>query len=381
MCETPLLHFKKKSNKMAKKKPNEIFISPVQRKSVQGRSDYSYVDSQGNIRSMDRSFAKGVAKRINFPASRDGSSIKTGLERLIDNPWYEIDLNDVPEHLNYGVSWSAKMPDIIKKPKISKQLELEIKFDLAENYLTNRKNLSHSFKRRDKDAKPNYLETFSALLYDRPNRFDDTTLRSALIMELAKVSNRIANSKKEVNPSRHHFYISQENEAAVERAIKDDFINDAITDLTLLRRNHDSFMSYQIAIVLGIVKSRVASAVVKDALNGFIKSKTKTQMQNIKDFNRIIDLLNEGIEGKNKLYIEYLLKQATNNNVISLKNGRHIWHSKKGIENIYDLGTKRDKVLKLFYDEFIKFDEDINAENWYGELVEELKTKGIKLEE
>ena len=247
-----------------------MFVSPVQRTSVQGRGEYAFVKPDGTAIPAGRSFAKNVGKRYNFPSTIDGTHIKTGLERLVRNPWYEKDIDNpnegLPPYFHIGSDWMADVENIVNKENITKQLELEIRFNLKRGQLTNRKLLKAAFKSRSRtmDDPYNYLETFSIILYDRPNRFDDTTLRGALAMELCKCAPKIANTKAKSNPSMHHFYISEENEAAIERAARQDIINDAVTDLTLLRRNHDAFLSYQVAVILQQVKGRVAPIVIKE---------------------------------------------------------------------------------------------------------------------
>ena len=361
-----------------------MFISPVPRKSVQGRGEYVYVKPDGTPVPADRSFAKDAEKRYSFPQTVDGTSLNTGLDRLVSNPWYnktkESIRENLPAHLQIGASWNKEFDRVIADEQISKQFELEVRFNLEEGTLTSQKNLDHRFKQRKKDAVPTFLEKFYVILYDRANRFEDTTLRSALVQELAKVSGKIASSKANSNPSMHHFYISEENEADIERTIKADIVNDAIADLVMLRRNHDPFFAYQVAVVLKKIKGAVAPVTVKDTLNEFIASSNKRQLNNIKQFNNIIKLIAKGAEGMNKLWIMYCLQQAVNTNVISISGGSYIWHSKKGIDNLHNLGTNQKTVLKLFYEEFQKFQgEDDETENWYKDLLIELRSKGVKL--
>jgi hypothetical protein len=354
-----------------------MYLSPVERKSVQGRSDYAFIDSNGNIIAMKRSFAKEASKRYMFPSSIDGTRVVTGLDRPVDNKWFNLDISEVM----VGPKWESKMEEIVKKPSITKQLELEIRFDLPQGTLTDKKNLHHSLKLRDKDAKPNFLESFYVVLYDRPNRFTDDTLRGALTVEMAKVSGKIATSKAVVNPSKHDFYVSEENEAAIERAAKQEIINNAITDLTLLRRNHTEFMRYKVAVILDLVKGIVSEVVVRDEYNKFITDTSAKQLENIEKFNNITATLNDGTRGLDKLQVMYVLKQAVNSNAMSISSGEYLWHSKKGVQNLYNLGSRYDKILKLFMDEFEKYTINSEQDNLYGDLVAELKTRGIRIDE
>jgi len=370
---------------MKKRTVTTMFIKPVQRTSVQGRSNYHYVSPTGELINANRSFAKDVGKIYNFPATSDGTAIVTGLGRMVDNPWYNKDPKNVneglPEHYFVGANWMNQVEKLVTYPEITKQLELEVRFNKPEGFLTDQKNLHFSLRQRKDSDKANYLETFQAVFYDRSNRLDDTTLRSALIMELAKVSKKIAKDKDAINPSKHDFFIATEDEAVIERNNKQDIINDAITDLTLLRRNFTFFVRYQVAVVLGQVKGIVNEHTLKGALNSFIASNTKTQLKNIDKFNELYALIQQGKEGLEKLWIKYLIQQALNSHVMSVNSGHYIWHSKKDVSNLFDLGSNEKKVFKLFYDEFIKYGEEDIVENHYNDLLQELKTKGIKTEE
>ena len=104
-------------------------------------------------------------------------------------------------------------------------------------------------------------------------------------------------------------------------------------------------------------------------------------MTNIQKFNEIIKLINEGAEGMRKVWVLYLIQQALNSNIMSTKAGEYIWHAKKGIDNLYNLGSSKKQVVKLFEAEFDKYQGDDDIENWYKDLLDELKTKGVKLEE
>jgi hypothetical protein len=362
-----------------------MFITPVAHESVQGRGQYMFIKADGTTVNAERSFARTVEKRYNFPRKPDGHYLKTKLSRMIPNPWYDKDVNtindDLPEHYHVGADWIPKIGDIVKLEQISKQQELEIRFNLVENALTAKCNLDSRPSNRGPNDKANMLEAFTIILYDGPNRFDNTSLRGCLAMELAKVHSRIAESKLRVNPSKHHFYISAENEEVIEKNRRQEIINDAITDLTLLRRQHTQFMRYKIAVILGLVKGSVSADTLKEALNDYIGKVNNRQLDNIKKFNELITLVNLGQEGLDQLHIKYLAKQALDMNIIGSSAGTYTWYSKKDYPNVYNLGSNYNKVLKFFSDEELKYDEDSPEGNWYYELIKELKVKGVQIEE
>ena len=97
---------------------NTVFITPVERKSVQGRSDYSYLDSTGNLIPMKRSFSKGAGKKYNFPAHIDGRSIKSDLSRSVINKWYQQDPHNLDLHLKVGPQWENRMETVVSKEGI-----------------------------------------------------------------------------------------------------------------------------------------------------------------------------------------------------------------------------------------------------------------------
>lgn len=367
------------------KKYANIFITPVQNKSVQGRSEYVVVKPDGTTLPAERSFSKGVGKRYMFPRRGEGKNVVCELSRLVDNPWYNKTSENVneglPNHYKMGGNWINKLKDISELKKISKQQELEIRFDLEDNNLTSSCNLDYRFTMRKEGDRPNELESYTIILYDNPNRFDNTTLRGSLAMELTRVNGKIAKNKKNVNPSRHHFYISSENEEVMERNAKQNVINNAITDLTLLSRNQSLFMRYQIGILTSVIKGKVSESTLTEALNNLIVVKSNRQMNNIEKFNEFIDIVNTGAEGVEKLYLMYLIKQATDTNIIGTSGGSFTWYSKKGQDHVYDLGTSYSKLLKFFVDEELKYNRESPEGNWYHELIQELKTKGVQIDE
>jgi hypothetical protein len=350
-----------------------LFINPIPRQSVQGRHQKYFINSTGDKIETKDTMAENVYKTYHFPLSPTSGRLVTGLNELVPNPYLGLK----PETLTVGSFWRNKMAELVNKPQILKQTLFEIKFNREEGFY-NDEAKHYEMRKRKSEDKDSYLQSFSILLYDRPNRFDDTTERGALAMQLAKVHGRIADSKDEMNSVKHHFYISEENEDELERNKKQDIINDAITDLTLLRRKQSDFKMYQLAIVLNTVRGSASSSRVKDSLNAHITDTGKSQMSNINKFNSIQVLM----KGKsyNKFYIMYLIQQAINSNVISIREGHYVWHSKSGIPNVYKISTKYETVLNFFVMELEKYDEASSDDNWYNDLREEIRAKNIKVD-
>ena len=142
--------------------------------------------------------------------------------------------------------------------------------------------------------------------------------------------------------------------------------------------NYPDFVAFQLAIVLDLVKGPVNAVMVRNALDDYLWKQDKDMRQRISKFNRLTDKI-DSKEGMENLYLRYILQSALNTNTIGIINGNYIWFAKKDVRNLYNLGTKEDMILTLFYTEMMKFDPKIEVENFYGDLITELRYKGVKL--
>jgi hypothetical protein len=84
-------------------------------------------------------------------------------------------------------------------------------------------------------------------------------------------------------------------------------------------------------------------------------------------------------EGMNKLHIMYIVQQAINTRVFYIAGGQYFWTSKKGIANLYKLGTNIRSIYNMFAQEKLTYNEGSGQENIYGDLIDELKHKGVRL--
>ena len=69
-------------------KGQKIYVVHVPRTSAQGRHTYEYKRDDGTTSSMGRTRSKGIS--IPFSFVRNGNQLLTGLDELIDNPYYEF---------------------------------------------------------------------------------------------------------------------------------------------------------------------------------------------------------------------------------------------------------------------------------------------------
>jgi hypothetical protein len=236
-----------------------------------------------------------------------------------------------------------------------------------------------------KAEEPSFLQKFKIVLYDRPNKFTTETPRGRMAIQLISRLNTIAKSKQLVNSAFHNYYVSEENEAEKEKLKKQDYINDAIYHLYGMKKENTDYQNYMVAILMKhsdgkvLLKGKVNSDTVRRKLNTFVTGDSPQQLQNIKRFMDVSKLLKTS-EGMETLHIKYLIQQAINSNVMSVRDGYYVWHSRQGEENVYKF-TNYKTLYSLIKKEFEVYNEnEKEITNWYGELVKEVKGKGITIE-
>lgn len=74
-----------------------------------------------------------------------------------------------------------------------------------------------------------------------------------------------------------------------------------------------------------------------------------------------------------------MMVKAMDVNTMGIQDGYYTWYSKRGIDNVYKLGTDLNKVIKFFGDEYEKYSPDEKGTNWFGELQDELVKKNVRL--
>lgn len=349
-----------------------MFVYPGPRVSPQGRGNYTYVRSDGTQIPAGRTFHRKAEKRYCFPSSKDNTKINTGLEELIENPFQSDEM--IAKYVKD--QWQDKADMLKAKDQITLQTYLEVMHNRPPGFYTNEKKVAKAF---DTEATANsFFESFSVALADNTNVFTSDSIEGQLAMLLMKANPSIANSRSEYNPSLHDFYIGQEHEAAQELATKRRKQASAIAKLATIYEKFDDFTYYQIAIALRLVIGPINTVTVKEKLDDYLWIQSKDLNTRIDHFMNLVKDI-ESKEGKERLYIKYLFQQAINTRVISVANGSFIWHSKKGVQNLYNLGTKEANILAMFYTEMLKYDPGLKADNFYGDLVAELLGKGVRM--
>jgi len=372
-----------------------LFVSPVPRIASQGRDRQRFTvinPKTGQLeqgKSLEKNREVGTSVTLKFPLDNYTGRYVTGLDELIPNPIYLSEVDTVFSQYNLSPKWQELIPKLVKQQMIARQTYFEILDNVDPDYYTTiaKGGTMLNFQPNQLlNRTPTFIESFSVEFFDRPNRFVDDTPRQRMAIQLIKIHNRIAKSKMEANPVEHYFYISEENEAEMEKMRKQDMLDTALYEKIKLQREASEFMNYKVASLLTtyqdrpIVKGVTTRDGVKQALNNYLNDRTH-QLGNVEKFNRIIDLLKSS-EGKHRLEVMYLGQQALNTKVIEVKDGYLIWHSRSATKDKYKW-TDYEKFISFIVSEMLVFDptnEDTSIVNWYNELFQEVKSKNAWIE-
>lgn len=371
-----------------------VIVSPVQRAASQGRDRQSFtaIDPKTkqlvtHSRPLNKTREVGTSVKLKFPLDPLNNRYVTGLDELIENPFNGLEVSDVLSRFNLSAAWQSPLEKIVKQSSISKQTLFEIQDCVPpDHYTSQAKNgtMLNFMPAQLEKREPTFIEQFSIELFDYPNRFTSDTARQRMAIQLIRVHNRIAASKHEANPAQHLFYISEENEAENERMRKQDIIDVATYKKVELQTKASEFTNYKVACLctshqgIAIIQGDATRDSVKQAFNNYLND-SKYQIENISKFNKIVDLLDTP-EGRNRLDAMFLIQQAINKLVLSVKDGYIIWNSKSDVKNMYK-HSNYERFVNLILSEMLIYNpEDLEVTNWYGELYKEVKQKNARLE-
>ncbi len=375
-----------------------IFVSPVNRIPTQGRDKQAFtiIDPKTGELTVTKGMGKtkefGTASEYSFPFNARTNRLVTGLDATIPNPIKGLTTEEAMEKYSLSHYWRDQVESLVNQSEIKKQTWYEILDDTTPGYYTSEIAGNVTIFNMTKSTKipenPNFLQRFKIILYDSPNRFEDDgtreTSRGRLAIELIKVHDRIAKSKQEINSARHHFYISEENEAEMEKMRKQDLLDEATYRKRDLQLKASDYKNYQVASLLttyqnaNIVYGNVTKDMVKQKVNAYL-GEGSHQVENIQKFLKITEML-DSKEGRERFEIMYLVQQAVNCNVFTVRDGYYVWNSKAGTPNMYK-HSNYDKLISLLQAESKNWNpKDTETTNWYGDLYNELKTKNIWIE-
>lgn len=371
-----------------------LFVNPVPRIPTQGRDKQSYtiIDPKTGetivTQGMQKTKEFGTATELSFQLNPTTGRLQTGLDSVVTNPFYKMEVDDIMSQRGLSHQWKDILTGIVTKSDIKKQTLFEIYDDVAPGYYTSEVaggvTIFNFSKFSKVDVKPNFLQSFKVILYDGPNRFTDETPRGRLAIQLIQNHQAIAPNKNRANSGIHLFYVSEQHEAEIEIQKKQDIIDAAIHAKVELQEKGSDLRNYQIACLLTthagrpIIKGQETKDGVKRAISQYLNDSTH-QMENIDKFMKLIDMLKSG-ESRERMDIMYLVQQAVNTNIMTIKDGYYIWHSKSGTPNMYK-HNNYEKLISLLQSELkIWNPEDKTVTNWYADLYNEVKEKGIWLE-
>lgn len=368
-----------------------IFVNPVPRISAQGRHRqvFTVIDTKTGeaspIKGMDKNKEFGVPTEYSYRANSSLTKLVTGLDRMIDNPFKDGEPSDILEQYGLSQDWLPVLETIVKQSQIKLQTKYEILDKTTYNRYTDEITgtmFSANWKNNTKER--NFLESFKIILYDGPNRFTDETPRGRLAIQLIKNHPKIARTKSELNGAVHDWYVSEENEAMMEKQKRRDIIEDALFNWGLMKRNSTAYTIYQLGSLLTnhdgnpIIKGTVRDSSVKEFISEYINDSSSYQLENIEKFNKVYDMT-QTKEGRERFYIQYLVAQAVNVNVIGIRDGFYLWHSKVG-SNMHK-HTTYDSLVSSLQREYSTYNpKDNEVTNWFKDLVEELQLKGVWIE-
>lgn len=373
-----------------------IWVNPVPRIPTQGRDkqSFTFVDPKtGEVittRAMNKTREIGSVARYAFVPDYATGKYRTGLEEQIPNPFKDSDVQELMTRFSLTQEWQYVLPKLTQQDKITKQTYYEIIHGQKPDYYDTAVDIENSVFRfypgkykREGLPKASFISNFNISCYDGPNRFSDETPRGMMAIQLIKNHPKFAPNKQMLNTSLHDFYISEENEAAMEKLRKDEIVDNAIARKVALFKSTNSFKPYQVACLLmkdtqkPLLSGEANETLVKQQLNAYL-GEGKNQLANIEAFNQLLDLL-EGKETRNRFEVLYLLRQAQNVGLITQSNGVTWWLSQRDTDKYkWDSYTK---LTNFLVQEFITYLPDEESQtNYYKILVDELTAKNVRLQ-
>ena len=332
----------------------KVFVKLVERPTAQKRQGYMTRNGIKTNVNFPRAIGQNKSGGFHFSISTmKAGRLNTGLDKIIENPFFELPNKLPSEWRNSGIE---------KKEKISKQEYFEIKMNKPAGFLTSE---SRPLFENKIGKGLTYLQKFFKSFYD-------TTILDLDVVEdeltywllLQSHPDKCANSEDEKTPF-SRAYISQVNEDDVKVGKRNEIIEDAVYKLVKLKNEQSESIIRKFATILEIIKGDVALDKVKNSLSDYINQKTSKQFEKIENFNKLFKLL-EDIKGMEVFEAKFLLQYAINNRVISDYQGKYIWSSKKD-SNLELIGRSYQEALSWLL--------DINNRNYREELENELKAK------
>ncbi len=237
------------------------------------------------------------------------------------------------------------------------QYYLEKKYNLPEDYLTNR-----PVWRNPKKGEETYFQTKTWKLNDGSTVFDLGLMEDELGYYVALANQRIANSEKEWKAHkwpRAEYYVAVENESDTIKYQKNETKGKAIANL-YSNELTDAYKRKFVSILdITSSKSILTKEQVDNLLFDYIEQSTYLTGSNIDKFNDLFRLLSTP-SGRAEIEARYILRQAIDCRIVYEKQGSYTWVRSNGNLIIGDryqeaidfiLSPKKDKEVSELRDE------------------------------
>lgn len=361
-----------------------IIVKPVPRISAQNRHEYYYRDGETAI-PAGRTKARNAADRYGFVSAKDGKNLKTGMDKIITNPYYNKSIDEVAENIRPKGEWELQYEQLSSTEKITMQTYLEIVHNQPKGTYSPVRTMSDMTKMKplNKEHLSSFLEEFGCRLVDGTNIFTSGTPDNDLAILVVENHPKIAPSREDVNPDMHNFYIANVDEELVEETkLKDRFMELVAAGQDLLD-NMDSFVAYQVGVILKLFKGKPTMTAIRKVIQEFVTTQARTEKGTLEEryqmFMEIYKLAKGDTEARAKMYVMYLIRQAINESIFHVSKGSYFWVSQKDNENWYALGSSYKTIIDRFIQEYVAYDPGIVPENFFAYLEEEVGRKNLQV--
>lgn len=361
-----------------------IIVKPVPRISAQNRHEYYYRDGETAI-PAGRTKARNASDRYGFVSAKDGKNLKTGMDKIIVNPYYNKSIDELPENIRPKGEWEMEYASLVNTEKITLQTYLEIVHNQPKGTYSSVRTMPDMTKMTPlkKEHVSSFLEEFGYRLVDGTNIITSGTPDSDLALLVLENHPKIAKSKEEVNPDIHNFYIANVEEELMEQTRQKDRFMELVAAGQDLLDNMNPFAAYQMGIILKLFKGKPTVTSVRKVIQEYVTTQTRTEKgsfeERFKDFMGIYNLLKGDTEERAKVYVMYLVRQAINESLFHISKGVYFWVSQRDNENWYSLGSSFNVIIDRFVQEYMVYDPDVIPENFFAYLEEEVSRKNLQV--
>lgn len=361
---------------------NEITVRPVSLQSVYQRNKVTVplsTNGMDNARVNNLNHHKNLdtIDTIKFQRDFGNQKFKTALDELIDNPLEGKEIAYILQTYPVHSSYRELLPNIVKQTKISKQQLLEIEEGLELNVLTsvakpNDPNMPLSIERT-------LISKHVIQMGQGANIFKPTNLKNKLSILALKANDSVANSKQDVNPNIHRFYIMNEAMELSSEIYTIDLENKAIAALVTIQNDEKLINKVGSQIKYGnnfLFNGYYSLDHGKKVLNDLIKVKGRNQKENITNFLKVVDNFKNN---KPAFIMGYYAAKAISNSILYYKEGNLYWGSRRNTHPELHKFSNYNEFVKTLIKEFPNYVKDPEAEGYNPDHILVLLLKDLEL--